>query len=93
MNVAEVKLLQKIHFNDNQDKFLQYIHDIIPDQVICALREKQFGVCMKLEEYGKAAKAVLELRNTFSLTGDFSNFATLAKKVKAFAILSKNLAF
>lgn len=86
---AQVREHQKKSFESDEDQFMTELKKMLCDHHVFEERRRQIETASHLDSLCTGAKTILELREAFKLTGDFSNYERIMASVsKAFNINS-----
>ena len=81
IDVKSLETLLTNHFEGNKNEFLKHLEIMIDDPRTREERSTQINICIELENYYAGANALLSMKESFQLTGDFSALEKLAQAV------------
>lgn len=80
IDTERLKKLTAKYFNGDQTDLLREMENMLPTQIYQE-RRKQIEICTDLEQYYEGARVMLELKEEFGLSGDFSDMEKIMASV------------
>ena len=80
IDTERLRKLTAKYFNGDQTDLLREMENMLPTQIYQE-RRKQIEICTDLEQYHEGARVMLELKEEFGLSGDFSDMEKIMASV------------
>lgn len=81
MNIAALDDLKAKYFGNDMQRFLDELKFMLDGRIL-EERKVQINLCANLNQYHKGATVMLDMKNIFKLTGDFTDMEKLVHSVR-----------
>lgn len=81
LSIKDLDDLCSRYFNGSEDAFLAELEHMLSSKAKFSVRREQIKMCAHLEQYHRGAKVLLDLKEQFNLTGDFSDMQKIMDSV------------
>ena len=81
ITIAQLESLKQRYFGNSVNELLKELQEMLDDEKTFASRKHQIKICSNLSQYHDGASVMLQMRDLFDLSGDFSVLEKILQSV------------